>query len=153
MSLYLVQHGRSLDKRVDPDPGLSPEGRAEVERIAAVARGYGVRVRAIAHSGKKRARETAECLARALDPSDGINPREGLKPLDDVTALGVRPGLEDDLMLVGHLPFMERLAAWLITGKAEPPVFRFQNGGIVCLRRAPDSGLWAVVWALMPRID
>lgn len=153
MSLYLVQHGRSLSKDVDPDPGLSPEGLAEVQRIAGVARGYGVRVRAIAHSGKKRALQTADILGAALNPTEGIRPREGLKPLDDVAALAPLVQTAEDLMLVGHLPFMERLAAWLVTGSAERPVFRFQNGGIVCLRRVPEAGHWVLVWALMPRID
>jgi phosphohistidine phosphatase len=153
MSLYLVQHGRSLPKTVDPDPGLSPEGLAEVERIAGVARGYGVRVRAIVHSGKTRALQTAAIMGAALIPPEGVQPREGLKPLDDVTALAAWVDTAEDLMLVGHLPFMERLTAWLTTGSAERPVFRFQNGGIVCLRKVPETAHWVIVWALMPRID
>ena len=60
MALYLVQHGRSQSKDVDPDQGLTPEGEAEVKRIAGVARGYGVRVHSILHSGKTRAEETVE---------------------------------------------------------------------------------------------
>ena len=52
MSLYLVQHGKSLPKDRDPEKGLSEEGQSEVEMIAAVARGYGVPVSTVAHSGK-----------------------------------------------------------------------------------------------------
>jgi phosphohistidine phosphatase len=55
-------------------------------------------------------------------------------------------------MLVGHLPFMERMASCLTTGKTDYTVFKFQNGGIVCLDKLPDSDLWAIVWALMPHI-
>ena len=55
-------------------------------------------------------------------------------------------------MLVGHLPFMERLAAHLITGRADKPVFLFQNGGIVCVEQHPESGDWAIKWTLMPNI-
>ena len=62
MALYLVQHGKSLPKDQDAEQGLSQEGMADVERIAGVAQGYGVRVRTIQHSGKKRARQTAESL-------------------------------------------------------------------------------------------
>ena len=54
MALYLAQHGKSLSKDVDPDQGLSDEGKADVRRIADVASGYGVTVSRIAHSGKKR---------------------------------------------------------------------------------------------------
>ncbi len=59
MSIYLVQHGLSLPKDIDPEKGLSEKGAADVNRIAEVAQGYGVQVSRIVHSGKKRARETA----------------------------------------------------------------------------------------------
>ncbi len=152
MALYLVQHGRSHPKDVDPDQGLTEEGRSEVQRIAEVARGYGVPVSMILHSGKTRARQTAEIMAQALTPAAGVKAKSGLKPLDDVTALGGLIDSAGDVMLVGHLPFMQRLAAWLITGSIEPPVFRFQNGGIVCLRENPEQGGWVIVWSLMPNI-
>ena len=91
MALYLVQHGKSLPKEADPEKGLSEEGRSEVEMIAAVARGYGVPVAGISHSGKKRARQTAEILAAALDVQDRTAERTGLGPLDDVIAVGCKP--------------------------------------------------------------
>ena len=76
----------------------------------------------------------------------------GLNPLDDVTALVDKIDSRDNIMLVGHLPFMERLTSHLITGSIDDPVFKFQNGGIVCLDRDPDSGSWVIKWALMPKI-
>jgi phosphohistidine phosphatase len=152
MALYLVQHGKSLAKEVDFEQGISAEGRAEVERIAEVAAGYGVRVSEIQHSGKKRARQTAEIFADALSPPHGIGEREGLKPLDDVASLSRAINSRDELMLVGHLPFMARLTSFLITGAIEPAVFKFQNGGIVALHIDPATGLWVIQWALMPNI-
>jgi len=59
MALFLVQHGKSLPKTEDPQQGLSKEGIAEVERIAAVAKGYHIFVSQIMHSGKTRARHGA----------------------------------------------------------------------------------------------
>lgn len=152
MALYLVQHGKSLSKDIDPDRGLSEEGVADTERIAGVAKGYSVAVSLIRHSGKKRARQTADIFASALQPAGGIRETAGLKPLDDVAALAKEIGPEEDVMLVGHLPFMERLASHLITGIAEKPVFRFQNSGIVCLERDSETGFWAITWTLMPAI-
>ncbi|MCJ7772188.1 MAG: hypothetical protein MUP22_03525, partial [Desulfobacterales bacterium] len=46
----------------------------------------------------------------------------------------------EDVMLVEHLPFMERLTAYLITGSFEKPVFKFQNIGIVCLDKDQATG-------------
>jgi phosphohistidine phosphatase len=68
MAVYFVQHGKSLSKDIDPERGLSDEGRAEVGHIAKVARDYGVHVAEIRHSGKKRAQQTAEIFASALKP-------------------------------------------------------------------------------------
>ncbi len=152
MALFLVQHGRNFSKTEDPDQGLTPEGMTETWRIAEVAKGYRVPVNRIIHSGKKRARQTAEIFAEFLNPPEGIFQAEGLKPLDDpgVFAEILKP--EDGLMLVGHLPFLEKLTAFLITGDTDIHVFRFQNGGILCLDNYPDTDKWTVRWALMPEI-
>ncbi|MFC1515341.1 phosphohistidine phosphatase SixA [Thermodesulfobacteriota bacterium] len=152
MALFLIQHGRSLPKDVDPDQGLSPEGISEVERIAAVAKGYGINVARIEHSGKARAGKTAEIYAAALEPEGGVHERSGLKPLDDVVAFSDTVKSDDNLMLVGHLPFMARLTSYLITGSVDTPVFKFQNGGIVCLDKDPEAGAWTILWTLMPTI-
>ncbi|MBW2671732.1 MAG: phosphohistidine phosphatase SixA [Deltaproteobacteria bacterium] len=172
MALFLVQHGKSLPKEKDPNKGLSEGGIHETERIAQVAKGYGVHVSGIAHSGKTRARQTADIFASALRPEGGLQEISGLNPLDDVaSALRPEGGLQEisglnplddvtaiaidsteDRMLVGHLPFMERLTAYLITGSIERPVFKFQNSGIVCLNKAPDTKSWVIKWALMPHI-
>jgi phosphohistidine phosphatase len=154
MALYLVQHGKSLPKEVDPEQGLSPEGFADVRRIAGVAAGYGVKLALIGHSGKKRAVETAEIFAEALfGDKSRTAPLQSIGPLDDVATVagGLEPG--HNIMMVGHLPFLERLAGLLVAGSTERVVFKFQNGGIVCLDKTPDSRWWFIKWALMPRID
>lgn len=150
--LYLVQHGKSLSAEIDPERGLSPEGIEEVERIASVAIGYGVPVSKIEHSGKARARQTADLFAAALNPRKGVGQRDGLNPLDDVAPVARRLKAEDNLMIVGHLPFMERLTSYLIAGSPDRPVFRFQNGGIVCLDHDRLTDIWVIKWALMPGI-
>jgi phosphohistidine phosphatase len=152
MALYLVQHGKSLSKDVDPDQGLSEEGIAETKRIADVARGYRVKVSLIRQSGKKRARQTAEILADALNPAGGVAEVSGLKPMDDVAACAATLDGAADIMLAGHLPFMGRMASFLVTGSMEKPIFRFQNSGIVCLEQDPQSGSWIIAWTLMPNI-
>ncbi len=150
MALLLVQHGKSMPEEVDPGRGLSEEGISDCERIASVARGYQVRISCIKHSGKKRAQQTADIFAAALSPDQGVKKGSGLKPLDDVSSYAEKINCKEDLMLVGHLPFMERLTAYLITGSADRPVFKFQNGGIVCLDQ--DLQSWVIKWALMPHV-
>jgi len=83
----------------------------------------------------------------------GLKQIEGIKPMDDVPAIAPQLRPDADLMLVGHLPFMARLTAYLITGRIEPPVFKFQNSGVVCLDKPPGQGNWAIVWALVPKVS
>ena len=153
MTLYLVQHGQSLPKDVDPDQGISEEGVAETERIAGVAKSYHINVGQILHSVKTRARKTADIFASSLNPTRGVKEVEGLKPMDDVAAFAASINPDTNTMLVGHLPFMERMTSYLVTGTIDKPVFKFQNSGIVCLDKDPDSELWVIVWALMPKIE
>jgi phosphohistidine phosphatase len=152
MALFLVQHGYSLSKDKDPKKGLSPEGIAETKRIAEVAKAYNVLVSGITHSGKTRARQTAEIFESILKPEQGIQESTGLNPLDDVTAFADKIDSAANRMLVGHLPFMERMTSYLITGSIEKPVFKFQNSGIVCLDKYPPPPFWVIKWTLMPNI-
>jgi phosphohistidine phosphatase len=151
MALYLVQHGKCLPKEIDPDQSLSPEGAADTERTARLALDLGLKVGGILHSGKTRARQTAEIMAAALRPAEDVKVAPGLNPLDDVVPWrSLNPGA--GLMLVGHLPFMGRLAALLVTGSQEKLVIQFQNSGIVCLDRDESSVDWVIRWALVPKL-
>jgi phosphohistidine phosphatase len=151
MSLFLVQHGKNLPKDADPEKGLSEGGKEEVNRIASRAGEHAIPVSAIKHSGKKRARETAEMFAEILSPGGGVQKMEGLAPLDDVTKLNVKA--DENVMLVGHLPFMEKLTSYLVTGSPDrPPVLKFQNGGIACLDRDEETNSWFIKWTLFPRM-
>ncbi len=153
MSLYLVQHGLNLGKDKDPEKGLSEEGISTTKMIAQVAKSYKVEVLSIHHSPKKRARQTAELMSAVLLPQAGIQEKSGLLPLDDVALPAGNLANHDQLMLVGHLPFMERLCSLLVTGTPEHLIFKFQNSGIVCLDREDGSPYWFIKWALMPNIS
>jgi phosphohistidine phosphatase len=54
----------------------------------------------------------------------------------------------DDVILVGHLPFMEKLASLIVTGKEDPPVVAFQRGGMVCVEEG--VGCRRILWTLFP---
>jgi phosphohistidine phosphatase len=152
MALYLVQHGKSLPKDQDPDQGLSKEGIAETKRMANLAKDQGVAVSQIRHSVKTRARRTAEIFAEALNPREGVREVSGIKAMDDVAEYAANIDPDENVMLVGHLPFMERLTSFLITGSIDQTVFKFQNSGIVCLDKDPEKQGWVILGALMPKV-
>ncbi|KPJ99176.1 MAG: phosphohistidine phosphatase [Desulfobacterales bacterium SG8_35] len=153
MALFLVQHGKSLAKEKDPDQSLSREGLAETQAMAALAAENNVQVMRIMHSGKKRALQTAEIFVKTLEPEAGITKGAGLAPLDDVTVFAATLNNEENIMVVGHLPFMERLVSYLVAGAPERQVIKFQNSSIICLETEDASEPWFIRWALFPRFD
>lgn len=150
MAVYLVQHGKSLPKEKDPAKGLSETGRQETMKIADVARMYQVPVSSIVHSGKARAEQTAGIFREVLEVKAPLEKMAGIGPIDDVMDLGGRIDPESNMMIVGHLPYMERLVSFLTAGNPDLQVIRFQNSGIVCLDR--DENGWFIKWTLNPHI-
>ena len=153
MALFLVQHGKSLPKEKDPDRGLTKQGIEETRAMAGMAAEQNVQVSRIIHSGKKRALQTAEIFMKILEPEAGITKGPGLAPLDDVTTFTSTVSCDENIMVVGHLPFMERLVSYLVAGSPETLVVKFQNSGIVCLDTESDGQSFFVRWTLFPRID
>ena len=148
MSLYLVRHGEAVDGDVDPERPLTARGRADVSAVArhAVEENI-VAPRRIVHSGKARAQQTAEVWAEVSGaPAEAV---DGLKPNDDPATWADRvDAAEDGLMLVGHLPHLERLAGLLVTGDAARPVVGLTTAEMVVLDHGPEG--WTVSAKLAP---
>jgi len=150
MKLYLVQHGDTLPKETDPERPLSDKGRADVARMAAFL-APAVRVAHVLHSGRTRARDTAALLAAALGPGGAIEEMAGVGPTDPTDALAdAATGWSEDVMVVGHLPFMGRLVSRLVAGSEDAGVVAFAPGSVVCLERA--DGAWTVAWMVRPAL-
>ena len=150
MHVYLVQHGKAKSREEDSDRPLTEEGRKEVEAVLLLMMQFGaITASRIVHSGKRRARETAELIGSKLEAE--VAAEDGLGP-DDDPGIWVRrlEAADRDLVLVGHLPHLERLASTLLCGDPEAGVVRFVNGGVVCL--GGQDGRWAVHWAVTPSL-
>jgi phosphohistidine phosphatase len=55
-------------------------------------------------------------------------------------------------MIVGHLPFLSRLASTLLIGDETVALVAFRNGGVVCLERGEEKGRWRLTWAVVPEL-
>ena len=152
VKLYLIQHAEARREEEDPDRPLTEQGWADARRVAAHLVGRGaVRVQRIIHSGKLRARQTAEVWSEHLGRVE-IVPADGLDPAADPATWADRlQQSTEDTMLVGHLPHLERLVSRLLVGDPERRVVEFRNAGTVCLERRED-GRWMVRWALTPEV-
>ena len=151
MRLYLAQHGEALSADDDPARPLSEAGRRDVAALAKFLEASGLSVLRVVHSGKLRAEETAAILAPALAPTAPIESQVGLAPNDAVTEFARRAeSWHADHLVVGHLPFMDRAVAYLVTGAETLGVVAFHPGSIVCLERDDDS--WRLAWMVRPEL-
>jgi len=149
MDFFLVRHGEAKPEYEDPRHPLTDGGRSGVEKVARAAAAKKIKIAEILHSDKLRAKETAEILAGVLSPARGIREISGLSPEDDpFTAKAEIEAADDSLMLIGHLPHLNRLAALLLTGDSENTVVDFSPATMVCLSRG--RGAWSVSWILRP---
>ncbi len=150
MRLYLVQHGEARSESEDPERSLTARGEEETRKISGATKKLNVSPTKIYHSGKKRAEQTAGIMATALDRS--AQQGQGLNPNDDIRPWVERISAEaEDLMIVGHLPFLEKLASFLISGDEGRKAVVFRYSAIVCLEKE-EAGRWAVDWVLKPEM-
>jgi phosphohistidine phosphatase len=159
MHLFLMRHGEALREDGGPEPVLTGDGRAGVLRVADfLARGRH-RPEEILTSDRLRARQTGELVAETL--ADGVEVQEtsGVTPHDPPEGLDAllacRAG---NLLIVSHLPFLDRLAGRLLTGR-EAGGFDIPPGGLLCLLRYPEAKSGTVIpprfllrWMVTPGI-
>ena len=150
MALYLVRHGECVPKEINPDCPLSDRGLVEVKRMAELAAEKNIELTKILHSGKKRAEQTAIILRVILKPLFGLDQSIGLDPNDDIFYILGLIEQAENIMIVGHLPFLEKFASYLLTGAVEETVVQFPTSGIVCLDKDVEKGKWEIKWTLMP---
>ena len=150
MKLYLMQHGDALSEQVNPDRPLSKRGLEDVRRLAEFVWNHGILVKHVYHSGKTRARETAEIVGARIASGVKIEATAGLNPNDSVEPWAKQiSNQQEDLLLVGHMPFMGRMAAYLLSGNSSSQFVAFEPGSMLCLER-DESGRWAIAWILRP---
>ncbi|MCH8022628.1 MAG: phosphohistidine phosphatase SixA [Thaumarchaeota archaeon] len=153
MRLYLVQHAEAKREEEDPSRPLSEKGLEDTRKVAKYAHEHlHIQADEIIHSGKLRAKQTAEVLADHLNPAKGVSVGEGLEPLADPKVWGKRLSeATANLMLVGHLPHLSRLAAQLLCGDTGSEVVAFKMAGIVCLEK-DENDRWTLQWMVTPEI-
>ncbi len=135
--LYLAHHADAVAPDVDARRPLSTAGRMHADRIARDAKQRGVSPAAIWHSGKLRARQTAEAYWRACNPLAELSAIRGLQPTDPPEWIRERiAGESRDVMLVGHMPGLPRILRLLTRNESA----EFPLHGLVALEE--NAGTW-----------
>jgi len=153
MNLYLVQHAEPKRKEEDPTRPLSNRGWENIRKMAKHAKQHlRIEVEQIVHSGKLRAKQTAEVLAEYLNPPKGVTTDENLEPLAGPEIWEKRLiETGGDIMLVGHLPHLSKLASSLLFGDENKEVVAFRIGGVVRLQQ-DQQHRWTIQWMITPEI-
>ena len=147
MRLLIVHHGDAVGPEVDPRRPLSPWGREAVERLAAEAARRGAKPLVIWHSGKLRAKETAEAFWRACNPFAEFSATRDLQPDDPPQWIRDRlRGESRDLLIAGHYPHLPGLVRLLVNTT-------LPQNGVVALRSDDEGETFSEEWRLDPRAD
>ena len=153
MLLTLVHHGDAVGPDVDPRRPLSPAGRAEVDRLAGLAARRGIKPTLFWHSGKLRAKQTAEGFWRACNALAPLSASRDLQPDDPPSWMRDRlrdeavgqAGSDLSILIAGHYPHLPRLLTLLLTG-GEQELVPFPQHGLVHLQTTDGGQTWEEVW-------
>jgi phosphohistidine phosphatase len=153
MDIYLIQHGESKPKEEDPARPLTDAGKRTSGRMAVLLGSLGISFDRVFHGGKLRAQQTAEILANQLKIRDRVEARTGLDPLDSVELAKnwlseqAQRGVKA-IAIVGHLPFLDKLASLLVTGNETAGIIAFQYAGVLRLAPRGQGEGYRVRWML-----
>src|SRR3954467_3370878 len=132
--LYIAHHGDAVGPHENPMRPLSETGHQQVADLAREAAAREAKPRVIWHSGKLRARQTAEAYWRACNPLAQFTAARGLLPDDPPDWIADRLLAEaGELMVVGHMPHLPQLLALLLAGKTNGLDAEFPLNGLVCV--------------------
>jgi phosphohistidine phosphatase len=145
----LVHHGEAVSSDIDHTRPLSARGRAQAESVAKQIAEHGAKPELIWHSGKLRARQTAEACWRAANPFALFTAARGLQPDDDPDTIAVALTAESrDVLIATHMPLLPMLLHRLTTGRRDLKSASFPVNGAVALERNGDA--WIEAWRVAP---
>ncbi len=145
--VVLVHHGEAVGPDVDPRRPLSEAGRSAVvcQAIAAAARG--VKPAVVWHSGKLRAKQTAEEFWRHCNALAQFSATKDLQPDDPPQWMLDRlHGETRDILIAGHFHHLPRLHALML--KTDEVSARFPLHGVVALETRDEGERWSELWRL-----
>ena len=147
MHVYLVHHGVAVGPEEDARRPLSAVGLAGAARVAAKAAALGAKPDVVWHSGKLRAKQTAQEFWRACNALAEFSASRDLQPDDAPQRIRDRLRAETrDIAIAGHFPHLPRLLALLVTG-GEAGV-DFPVNGIVALVTDDEGETWRELWRI-----
>lgn len=161
MNLYILRHGLAAERDAagsgkDSDRPLTSKGERKMWEIAEALEALKLSFDLILSSPYTRARQTAQIVAEAfnarreLEFSDTLTPNGSAKKLIELIA-AIRPPPED-VLLVGHEPYLSELVSLLVTGDTGASVV-LRKGGLckLAVESLKPGRCAALEWLLTPK--
>ena len=161
MNLYILRHGLAVEHGApgyakDADRPLTPKGERKLGRIADAMDELQLSFDLILSSPYTRARQTAQIVAEALGArkklefSDDLTPDGSFRKL--IERLDHLKSPPDDVLLVGHEPYLSGLISLLVSGDSSFSVV-MKKGGLckLSVESLKHGRCAALEWLLTPR--
>jgi phosphohistidine phosphatase len=162
VNLYLLRHGIAAAKddpafESDSERPLTSKGIKKFRKAARGIEALGLSLDAILSSPLLRARQTADVVAEILGEESAVDEIPALAPDSSPQQLLAELGDYQDkehVMLVGHEPFLGKLAGFLLTSKNDSDVrIPLRKGGLCRIEvdAIPPTQLGQMHWLLTPK--
>ena len=162
MNLYIRRHGIAVEPGTpgyakDSDRPLIPKGERKLGQIADALDTLGISFDLILSSPFLRAAQTAEIIAGALKCSKKLSLSDELTPHGSPKKLiefinHVQP-VPDNVLLVGHEPYLSELISLLLVGNSSLSVLMKKGGLCKLSTESLKAGRCASLdWLLTPKL-
>jgi phosphohistidine phosphatase len=161
MNIFILRHGIAVERGTagfekDSERPLTAKGKRQLRKSAAAMKKMKLRFDLILSSPYERAKRTAEIVAGELKLKKRLKFSDTLKYEGDPEELiGVVAGLKpepENLLLVGHEPYLSRLVSLLVSGN-EDLAMDFKKGGLCKLEteKLHPGKCAQLAWLLTPK--
>jgi phosphohistidine phosphatase len=149
MFIILCRHGEAISKEENPQRPLTQMGRVKVISIAQKAFRHRERPSVIYHSEKLRAKQTGELISQTLGIKNILVEKKGLRPEDDPEKFLKSVDVNQNIVIVGHIPFLKIMASYLLKGLKEEYTVQFDFASMVCFEKEKGEKFWKITWSEM----
>ena len=127
MEIWVLRHAKAEEGgpgTPDRERALTPAAQKRMRAAARAIARLEPKFDAILTSPLRRARQTADPVARALDQEKDLIESDALEPDADPGEIlrEIEKGRRKRVLLVGHMPHLGKLLGYLLTGRPNTPV-------------------------------
>ena len=161
MNLFILRHGLAVQRGTpgcekDRDRPLTPKGRRRLRQIAKAMKKLDLSFDLVLSSPYARARQTADIVAATFNARRKLKLADYLTPDGNPQALieflkNLQPAPEN-VLLVGHEPYLSQLISTLVAGNSGLPVI-LKKGGLckLAVESLKYGRCAALEWLLTPK--